>query len=417
MKYISFTFKNIKNFIRHHPVMFLFLIVVQVICCVAVFITCGMANNMYYVEDTGKKAVDEEYLRTILFGFEEEYIDENGYRYSTSPSYSYSDDGVERSFSVYDAETGETIIDEETGRPMKVYQVKHIGCIPMGEAREKIDELVDFLQEDLETVLLMMYPDTVTDLNESNVTQILSYISGPLYEDDDMFKNSSNNIFTYPENGYEDYEIGDTITLNGVEYTYVGNDNTGYAIPYKALQDQFQLRSIYIALGEIPDEQRLSEISTKIQELFGDQLREEPVYPEPYDPLEKQLSEMVYVISIVVMIIILLAIAKFYNYILSDRKETLTILRLCGSTRSKVHIIYMLEIFITMIVTSSIGFVLFKYLFFEGIAEQYPSFVEFYTYDVYIIVFAAYIILAMIIMAFTVIPSTKDTIVDMKRRR
>ena len=47
MKYIALTFKNIKEFVVHHPVMFTLFIMVQVICCVAVFITSGMANNMY----------------------------------------------------------------------------------------------------------------------------------------------------------------------------------------------------------------------------------------------------------------------------------------------------------------------------------------------------------------------------------
>ena len=47
MKYMALTFKNIKKFIIHHPVMFTLFVMVQIICCVAAFITCGMANNMY----------------------------------------------------------------------------------------------------------------------------------------------------------------------------------------------------------------------------------------------------------------------------------------------------------------------------------------------------------------------------------
>ena len=47
MKYIALTFKNIKKFIIHHPVMFTLFVMVQIICCVAAFITCGMANNIY----------------------------------------------------------------------------------------------------------------------------------------------------------------------------------------------------------------------------------------------------------------------------------------------------------------------------------------------------------------------------------
>ena len=115
------------------------------------------------------------------------------------------------------------------------------------------------------------------------------------------------------------------------------------------------------------------------------------------------------------MIIILLAIAKFYSFVLSDRKKLLTILRLCGCSRIKVHLIYMLEIFLAMSVTSVSGLLLFRYCFFKGIAEMYPSFRELYSDNVYLIVLFAYMMLAMLIMAVTIIPSTKASITDMKR--
>ena len=50
MKYLVLTFKNIKKFILFHPVMFIFLIFAQIVCCMAVFISCGMAYNMNYIE-------------------------------------------------------------------------------------------------------------------------------------------------------------------------------------------------------------------------------------------------------------------------------------------------------------------------------------------------------------------------------
>ena len=76
---------------------------------------------------------------------------------------------------------------------------------------------------------------------------------------------------------------------------------------------------------------------------------------------------------------------------------------------------YMLEIFLMMAVTSVSGLMLFRYCFFKGIAEMYLSFKELYSDNVYLIVLFAYMILAMLIMALTVIPSTKASIADMKR--
>ena len=416
MKYISFTFKNIKNFIRHHSIMFIFLIVVQVICCVAVFITCGMANNMYYVEEK------LEQVESFSFGFETDA--EIRYAHITIQ---HDDGSVEKYYTPIDPKTGSEIKDEKTGEPVRTYIMDHSYCVSIGESREKLDELIFFLENyDLHDIELMLYYNKTTDIREAPI-QFMTYIPnvGTFEKYDSIYLNSSEKIILaplyHPETGtsiekYSFYKIWDVANLNGFEYKCVGDSGGFYFIPYNALDDEFVISNMNIYFNQKVTSEDIDEIVAMVNSLFGTNIQRSSA-PEPYDPLEKQLSEMVYVISIVVMIIILLAIAKFYNYILSDRKDTLTILRLCGGTRSKVHIIYMLEIFITMIITSSIGFVVFKYLFFDGIAEQYPSFVEFYTPEIYITVFVAYIILAMIIMAFTVIPSTKATIVDMKRRK
>lgn len=392
MKSFAFVFKNIKTFFLHHPVMFFFLIAVQVICCIGVFIVCGMANNMYYTEP----AEDNGNLRFIVFGFGEK----KNVRLNHS----------------YDSQTKELLDRYYIYKGEKTYSIDYSDCPSVAEIRPKVDELALFLQQDLQHITLLMANDTATNLAIlDSPYEILSTISGDDPYANKTFQDSDKNVFCY--RGNIEYEPGDSININGIEYNYVGIDGTGYYLPYKVLQDRFRVRAMHILLTEIPTEKRLNEINDELDRLFGIENIRISRMPEPYDPLERQLNQMVYVISLVVMIIILLAIAKFYSYVLADRHQSLTVLRLCGSTQGRVQLIYMIEILLTMLVTSAIGFVIFRFVLLEPIASLYPSFEEFFTTDIYITILASYIILSLIIMAFTVIPSTKASIIDMKRGR
>ena len=371
MKYISLTFKNIKKFIIYHPVMFVLFIAVQIICCVAAFITCGMANNMYYVNEKISfssiyKINFEQNLDEIEELQNNQYLDEQGRVYGLH--YGKGEDADPK------------------------YNIVGIDLFLIPNNMEYIGKFTQ--------TFVTLFPDDNMNI-KSNIQKI--YI------------NSNEKIIVGPTTNDENgYQIGKTYEMNGYEYKCVADCDSIPFIPYNALDDDFRVYLLYVSFEDKLTQQNIDELTPIFNSLFGEHINDS-FPPEPYDPIEVHLNQMVYVISLVVMVIILLAIAKFYNYILSDRKNTLTILRLCGCTRGKVHIIYMLEIFLTMIVTSVIGFVLFKFVVFKGIAELYPSLKEFYTDTVYLIVLAVYIILAMIIMAFTVIPSTKATITDMKR--
>ena len=401
MKYIALTFKNIKKFIIHHPVMFTLFIMVQIICCIAAFITCGMANNMYA---ESKKADTYNSFNFIFETNADEYE-------KMIPIFQEDEDGNLEHFYV---ENSDDISDVEK----RIYEIRHEGVIPMSEMRGYINTFIDMLNKyRLKDVNMGLYDSKITDLKkfyDNTFFTVLPEIT--LADMDKIYLDTTDKIILAPALKVDTgYKVGQTYNIHGYDYKCVAEREHGVFIPYNALDDEFVVYSMMVAFEDKLTQKDIDEVTDIFNAVFGTRIKN--IYPpEPYDPAEVQLNQMVYVISLVVMVIILLAIAKFYNYVLSDRKNTLTILRLCGCTRSKVHIIYMLEIFLTMIVTSVIGFVLFRFVFFKGIAELYPSFKDFYTDIVYIAVMVVYIVLAMIIMTFTVIPSTKASITDMKRQ-
>ena len=401
MKYIALTFKNIKKFVIHHPVIFTLFVMVQIICCIAAFITCGMANNMYAENTKAEKS------NHFSFHFES-----NADEYEKmTPIFEKDENGNLEHFYVENR-------DDISDVSKRIYEIKHEGVVPMSEMRVYINTFVDMLNEyRLKEINMGLYDSAIT-----NLKKFPDYTFGTIFPEindsniDKIYLDTTDKIILAPSlQGGLGYKVGQTYNIHGYDYKCVAEREHGVFIPYNALDDEFVVYGMMVAFEDKLTQSEIDKVTDIFNSVFG--TRVENIYPpEPYDPAEVQLNQMVYVISLVVMVIILLAIAKFYNYVLSDRKNTLTILRLCGCTRGKVHIIYMLEIFLTMIVTSAIGFVLFRFVFFKGIAELYPSFKDFYTDIVYIAVMAVYIVLAMIIMAFTIIPSTKASITDMKRQ-
>jgi len=400
MKYIALTFKNIKKFIIHHPVMFTLFVMVQIICCVAAFITCGMANNMYVENEKVTEYstfafnffLNEKELHEL---FRNSYIDENGNEYFLPKG------------------------EKDTGDVSKrIYEAYREGVIPMSKMRGKLEEFVSLVENKytLHSINLLVYPNNKAyGMGEEYFATHMPNLSYDISDLDKMYIDSNEKIIVAPITDYG-YQLGETYEMNGYEYKCVAERKGISFIPYNALDDNFVVFLAYFSFEDKLTQHDIDTLNPIFESAFDGHINAS-FPPEPYDPVEIQLNQMVYVISLVVMVIILLAIAKFYNYVLSDRKNTLTILRLCGCTRGKVHIIYMLEIFLTMITTSAIGLVLFRFVFFKGIAELYPSFKDFYTDIIYVAVMAVYIVLAMIIMAFTVIPSTKASITDMKRNR
>lgn len=130
MKYLSLTFKNIRKFILLHPVMFFMFITVQVICCIAVYLTCGMAYNMFYTKEKAS-----EYMQyTISFEKNMEYMenlgmviqDENGLS-CWVPMKEHTDDEGKIYY----------LPDESADPSQRIYEIEREGVAPIIVMKEK----------------------------------------------------------------------------------------------------------------------------------------------------------------------------------------------------------------------------------------------------------------------------------------
>lgn len=393
MRWIMLTFKNIGKFIRFHPVMFLFLIFAQVVCCIAVYISCGMAYNMEYVEKPGVE------FKYFCYVFETHQIP------GLSLAIERDDEG--------NLTGGQYLVNHGMDY---IYSLEYPDAIPFSEFKPMMEEAFAAANNSqLLTTHITIYRGNKIDVSEDFTIYLNTSYPGTkenFLDLSDEQINTDKKVFYAPaskSNGKHSdhcyYYVGRKYDFNGIEFECVGE--TGFAfIPYNAVPDDFAVGSIFFYYDGTLTENQITEIKGKLDAIFGDRTLE-MCTPEAYDPIEIQYSKMLFIVSIVVILIILLALSKFYKFILSDRKNTLSVLRLCGCTRTKAHIVYMLEIFLTMAVTTGIGYLLYKFVFHSPIAEMYPAFEAFYITPVYLAVTGGYFAAAMIIMSVTAATAIK----------
>ena len=408
MRFVLLAFKNIGVFIKHHTVMFFFLVFVQIICMVVIFITCGMAYNMNFSQEKQETIIDEG--KEFSFVFEED-----------------------EEFSVlYNTGTNEKFIYDKDGNPTDIST--HSKAVPVGEFRELIKKFLSRIKEyKLKSTQLYVYSGQVIKKGSDadmfyDLTTYLpdSYFPGLNYDDyalSDMVKEyiSSDEKVIF---GWVDMEdgpsivsplvIGETYELYGKKYKCIGSSGWNF-IPFNAMPDEFVVYNINLFFDKVLYKDDIEKIDQAASDVFGSRIEYREL-PEPYDPVEFQFTQMLFVISILMMLIVLLAIAKFYHFILGERIRTLAVLRLCGCTRRKVHIVYMVEILVTMIVTSALGYLVFKFFVYDWLAKYYNSFQFFYITPVYLVIMVSYFIIALVIMSLSIIPSTKLNIRDMENK-
>lgn len=380
--------------------MLLFLLTVQIVCCVAVFISCGMAYNLNYVEE------QEVTHRDFSLSFEKN-SDISGAAHVKNDLGEITD--------VF-------FSDGRSANGERRYTWEHEGTIPVGESREKINEFVEEIKKfGIRKMCLYLYSSKITNLKESYAYEYTSQIPGFQKYDNNTasYVDSIANVLLAPVtvNGERNplcpYDVGGTYELGGKTFKCVG-EYKFYFIPYNVIPDEFVIHSITVVFENKIYQSDINSIIDSANSIFGSDINE-IFAPEPYEPMALQLSTMLFVISIVVMIIIILAISKLYSFVLAERKKTLAIMRLCGCRRGETHTVYMLEIILTMLLSLTVGFLIFRFILLEPISAMYPSFEDFYRPMVYPIILGAYFLISVAVMMISIIPSTKATIADMKK--
>lgn len=380
----SLVFKNITKFIKHKPLLFVFLILSQIACVIGIIFVCALMDNAFRSE----KVVQQGMTEFNISLFEDKYDYED-------PAAIPDDEEAEDNSSRY-------IFND-------VAKIKNL--------KPKLDEFVDFLGEDFDGIGIM---GLVNDTDEADF-----FVSGYPVRDDDLsderneFNLSKERLVrldpkVYSEKYGKELKVGDKIEINGIEYevAILESGVVAYDIPYAAMQDDFVCTVLWVGTKEVCSAERCEEINRKIEELFE---TDNYVPPQPIELEELQNINMAYTVTAAVVLMVLLNISRIYTYVLSYRKKSFAVMSICGASKDKIFAIYLIELLLTLAVTYGVGVLLFDTLILPPMSAAYPNFLKFISPEVYLTVFGIYIVIALIIMSLTISMFMTKTSVDMER--
>lgn len=209
-------------------------------------------------------------------------------------------------------------------------------------------------------------------------------------------------------------KVGDKTKLGGVEYTVisVGDYVAGYCIPVTALNPDLPAHVFRVDLGEVPEKTVAEEIQRAIDEVFP--VTDESHVPEIPDLVSVQFNRTMIITSAIVIAVVVINLSYCYCYLFMQRKKMLSVYMICGSSNSGASNLMIAESVIISAVCYLVSVCLVK-PFTVQISEIYPSAEMLYSVKFFAIVGLVYIALTAIILKIMFTTLLKKSAVELKR--
>lgn len=415
--FLILTFKNLKHIIKNNTVLFLFIAISQIICIMAVFTVSGMMDAVA-PEPEDKRAETEKsfYIGLADWGDSENQI-------------------------------FKTVMFDKNGK-----------CIYQGIDEKEIEKIYDLYKENELVVNNIQIPVNYKTLPKykdvsNNIKKVLNsakdyfvYIKVSGYTDSSLFteysafygdkefmqshypefalsnKHISLSITSGLETPLFGYEEGDTIKLNNTEYIVASINESAEEEAYdnslrlnmNDMDEDFLVKNISILITDNATRDQLGQISETINSEFGS-LAGDIQNPQPKPLMEKQFNNMIYVISFILMAVVLLNVSRIYTYLLNRRKHTLSVYLICGANKMNIFLICISEVLLIMITAVLFGTLLFNFVLSDLISVLYPTFKEFFTAEIYLMISGLYLMTGLVIMTLSIIPSVRKTAYGLSR--
>lgn len=398
MKLLSVTFKNIKKFIQHKPFLFSFLVISQIVCVIVVFLVCGFVDNANRESKVIQEGAETFWINLTNYenrGYYEVYNGENTY---------------------YEDSEGNEYTKEELSN-LKCSEGYFSDVCYLKNFKPKMEELIKFLGDNYSAFSIFgQVDDKVASISFlSGLSADASGISKEVFD----FQNSNKNIMRISTSDCESVfgkkpVVGDKVNLGDKEYTIsiIDEDVAGIDIPYNSIPDNFLINTIAVFTVEPCTPKESTQISEKVNELFGIDNFDPPT---PRVLEELQNIQLAYGITAAVIIMIILNISRVYSYVLTYRKKPFAVMNICGASKGKIFLIYLTELMLTLIATFGVGLLIFHTLILQPIAVSYPNFLISMTPQTYLIIFAIYFVISILIMSLTISRFINKSAVEMER--
>ena len=137
-------------------------------------------------------------------------------------------------------------------------------------------------------------------------------------------------------------------------------------------------------------------VSQKTDKILGERAVVEPA-DLPYDDAV-YLYNTIIMVTIFITIVSAINFAILYRYILSSRKQSLMVYRICGMSLARVVLLYLGECVLLTVPAYFTGVMLFEHLILKKIAGYYDYMSSSYNIDVYLVLFSVYFIFSLLII-------------------
>lgn len=217
----------------------------------------------------------------------------------------------------------------------------------------------------------------------------IGVIKGEKFTNSQM--NSDENIMIARE---ADVDSDWCMQIEGENYKAVGLLSEAYRdnaifVPYKAIPANTKIFYISLLLTEPLFESEYNEIVSMIKDNFGDTLN----IPE-FEGIVNESSNRVYKdIMFVTGFLILVCAVNYcimYRYMLDKRRREFAISRICGCSKYKAGIVYMIELVGVSAVTLVVGLLMYHHFILPKAVEKFNYIGLFYGRNVYMTIAGVY---------------------------
>ena len=236
---------------------------------------------------------------------------------------------------------------------------------------------------------------------------------GKMFTDEQM--NSSEKIMVAME---EDVDENWCIQIGDEKYKAVGLLSKAYAdeavfVPYNAIPENTRVYYISLLLKVPLIESEYNEIVSMIKNNFGDKL-DIPEFEGVINESSNRVYRDIMFVTVFLIVVCVVNYCIMYRYMLDKRRREFAITRICGCTKYKAGIVYMIELLGTSVVTLAAGLIMYHKLILPKAVEEFYYMGLFYNRKIYAIIAGIYmgvLSLAYIVLVWRFIRKTPAALV------
>lgn len=328
----------------------------------------------------------------------------------------------------YDMKTGETegksLVYEIAPKKNEESGSEETYRMTRSEMDRFLDKVLPYIQNKLEYFFVMGSDEDILIMSSTGYKDG-EYTISPQYKK--SIGINEGEYFTYDDmNSGEKLALVDTkelldedgyVTVLGEKYYAKGIVAAGGSvyIPYKSMPSELEYFHVSFILSKPLFESEFNYIMDWAKVCFGEDNVKLPEFDGVANETQYRVYRDIMVVTMLLIAVCAINYCIIYRYILEKRRRTFAVTRICGCSKYKAAVIYMVELLGISLITLMIGFILYSQLVLPQAASSFEYIEYFYNAAVYTKIAALYIGILLVTYTVLVIGFVRKTPVSVIR--